>query len=104
MLGSEYGILFEEWWCGDEECDCTQMQIDRITANPRFRGAVYREAMWRGEFHTDGERFDECDVKDALAAIKEHGAWVPANSYFRERCRKYGLPEPPIHPMEGSTA
>ena len=30
------------WWCEDEECDCTQPQIDRITPNTEMFAQLIR--------------------------------------------------------------
>lgn len=102
MKASEYGVLFEEWWCGDEYCDCHQFQIVKIT--PRqgssIVGLVDREMLWQGRFRTDGEQPTTDDVKEAVSAIIEHGAWVPANDFFRTRMVELEMEPLPIHPKE----
>lgn len=51
----ESHVIGSVWWCGDEHCDCTQAQIDRVTmrAMGPYAGVVYdREAVWRGTFYS----------------------------------------------------
>lgn len=71
--GSEY-LFAHVWWCGDEWCDCTQAQIERVgpnrTAGPPF---VIRESVWEGEFYTDGEQGAEADLQQHLAELEAAG-------------------------------
>lgn len=47
-------IVAQLWWCGDEECDCTQPMIERITPNRRAGYPwILRDTLWEGEFITD---------------------------------------------------
>ena len=67
------------WWCGDDECDCIQPVIERITPN---REAGYpwirRETIWagtfvsRGSYWTDGPDDDALE-KELQAACQERG-------------------------------
>jgi hypothetical protein len=43
------------WWCGDEWCDCTQAQIERVVPNPNWPGTVLRTVIWSGTFYSGGE-------------------------------------------------
>lgn len=57
------------WSCEDEDCDCTQPQIDRITPN---REAGYpwirREAVWRGTFRSQADLDERLAQRAELAA------------------------------------
>ena len=54
------------WWCGDEECDCTQPVIERITPNLEAGYPwIRREALWSGEFLTDTWEYDQ-EQREAL--------------------------------------
>jgi PAS domain-containing protein len=59
ILQVEPVLAAERWWCGDEECDCTQARIvtwnEQLAADlgwPRER--LQLREVWRGPFHTDG--------------------------------------------------
>jgi hypothetical protein len=47
------------WWCGDEVCNCHQVQVVRQYENRLFRGAWWPVLIWQGEFFTDGEGVEE---------------------------------------------
>jgi hypothetical protein len=40
------------WWCGDEECDCTQPRIELVHG---VMGRVDRDPLWVGTFRSGEE-------------------------------------------------
>ena len=78
-----WGVSFlwaEVWWCGDDHCDCTQAQINRIEPN-RNAGPpwINRETVWEGPFHTDsweepGSAMRELEAR--LAELEAVGAEI----------------------------
>jgi hypothetical protein len=75
-------VRAEMWWCGDEHCNCTQPQIDRITPN---HDAGYpwikRERLWEGEFQSDASAEESlAQWRELIAAAEKYGAekwWHP---------------------------
>lgn len=104
MKPSDYGVLFEEWWCGDEYCNCHQFVIERITPRKgsNIVGLIDRKPLWSGRFRSDGEQPTPDEVREAVAAIINHEAWVPVRSFFRTRMGELGMEPLPIHPKEQS--
>lgn len=71
-------LVARMWYCGDEECDCTQPIIEVITPNtvagyPWIRGKI----VWSGEFLTLTYEY--------TAEERETLQYAP----FREACKKY---------------
>ena len=54
------------WWCGDEECNCYQPQVTKITPN-REAGYpwIHREDVWQGTF------ISSPDMKEMNGLLKE---------------------------------
>ena len=56
------------WWCGDDECDCTQPVIERYTERGRFFNI---ERLWEGSFHSqrdpDERAQQEAEMMEAAA-------------------------------------
>jgi hypothetical protein len=76
-------VRAEMWWCMDEECDCTQPIIVRITPNTQVGYPwVRRELLWEGEFlsatyeYTANQR-EELQYAPLRAACAERGLPVP---------------------------
>jgi hypothetical protein len=63
------------WWCGDEVCDCTQAQIDKVTPNVTAGYPwIARERVWEGEFFSDGEP----GAREELRACRAfYERWLP---------------------------
>ena len=63
------------WWCGDDDCDCWQPQIDRLT--PNFKGGypwIHREEVWRGDFHSQPEASEwAAQLQQLRDAAAQHG-------------------------------
>jgi hypothetical protein len=58
------------WWCGDDECNCTQAVIVDYFENKVVPGCV-PVRRWEGNFHTDGEPGAETELaaeRDRLRA------------------------------------
>lgn len=50
-LTAPEGELFAYvWWCGDEECDCTQAQIVHIIERNIYGGWRQSKVVWNGNF------------------------------------------------------
>jgi hypothetical protein len=82
-MASRYETRLEAriWWCGDDECDCTQPVIERITPNLEAGHPwIRREVLWTGEFLTDTWEYDR--------AQREALQFAP----LREACRRLGVP------------
>jgi hypothetical protein len=72
----------EVWWCGDEECDCTQAQIvqigpDRVAGFPW----VTRRVLWAGQFTSFTYEQTEAEAAAQLAEL-------------RQACERLGVPVP----------
>jgi hypothetical protein len=62
------------WWCGDEDCDCTCPQIDRVTPRAGHPGWINRERLWTGTFHSRADREESAEqVKELEAAADRYG-------------------------------
>lgn len=76
-------LIARLWYCGDEECDCTQPVIERITPNVEAGYPwIKRETLWEGKF---------------LSLTFEYSAWDREETQFapmREACRQHGVPIP----------
>ena len=74
--GSEY-LLARVWYCGDEVCDCSQAQVERIGPN-RVAGPpwITRETVWQGEFHSwswEEPGLAEAELQQHLAELEAAG-------------------------------
>jgi predicted DNA-binding protein (UPF0278 family) len=71
------------WWCGDDECDCTQPQIDRVTPNlSEGYPWIRRETVWRGTFHSKPDADQALAQRAELAvAAAERGITLDADGY-----------------------
>lgn len=74
----------EIWYCGDDECDCTQPQIVTRTPRPlRGGGTVYdKKVLWEGTFLSESFAY----TSDELEELQ----YRP----LREACERYGIPIP----------
>lgn len=64
------------WWCGDEQCDCTQPVIERVSPNLRAgRLWIHRESVWQGSFHSQVEPAESVQQRrelwEAVATMDE---------------------------------
>ena len=80
-----------DWWCGDDYCNCHQVQAQRHYENPLTNNAArWFVRIWEGRFFTDGEGHDE-RMRDLMQAhhdirlrlpLDRWGAWtLPANPH-----------------------
>jgi len=81
-------IVAELWTCGDDDCDCYEPRIERITPNldagyPWIR----RELLWSGDYHshpTPDERAKlRHQLEDAAARYKAEFVYRPVQSLTR---------------------
>jgi hypothetical protein len=71
------------WWCGDNDCDCTQPLIERITPNlDAGYPWINRETLWSGEFLTATYEYS--------MEQREERHMAP----LRAACERYGIPVP----------
>lgn len=73
---SETRTVGHMWWCGDEECDCTQPKVERLTPN-LVAGYpwIHREVLWRGTFCTGATPQErEAQEQELAAALERYGA------------------------------
>ena len=58
------------WWCGDEDCDCTQARIVHVIE--RFPGGGWKRSsiVWEGEYHVYGWE-DEDEVAPTTELNRE---------------------------------
>jgi len=72
-----------EWWCGDEECDCTERQIKRMERYPN--GMPILNSV---QYLYVGKRFSaDMREEDPDEYAKDKVAWIDA-------CVRFGV-EPP---------
>jgi len=89
------GIYFREWYCGDDYCGCSQMQIHQMMPiDPEWPLRRQWKLLWEGQFHTEHESFEQSDYEDAIKAITEYGATVVWPDSFRDDLAEYGLQMP----------
>jgi len=77
---AETKVLGQIWHCGDEECDCSQAVIERISPNTDAGYPwIRRERLWEGKFYSDSwekswienmEPAPEDDLADHLEEFK----------------------------------
>lgn len=71
------------WWCGDEQCDCTEPVIVRVTPNLEAGYPwVRREALWTGQFLSStfeysAEERERLQYAPLRAACSSHGVPIP---------------------------
>lgn len=61
-------IIGHVWWCGDDDCDCTEARITARFRNLADARWIVPRTLWQGEFHTDGES----GASDELIAKRAH--------------------------------
>jgi hypothetical protein len=62
------------WFCGDDECDCTQPVVERIDPNPQAPGFIKRTLLWEGTFCCQAGRTERAaQVRELRAAARRHG-------------------------------
>ncbi len=63
------GLTAYVWYCGDDECGCSQPHIDALYRNPSDRRWIVRETLWEGSFRTDHEPGGEDELLILQAAM-----------------------------------
>lgn len=53
-------IILHIWWCGDDECNCSQPLVELVIDNPSDNRCVKRTKLWEGTFTSDPDA-DEMD-------------------------------------------
>ena len=89
-------VELTEWYCGDEECGCSQLQVTRVEPNPKYPGWVIPTTLWEGTLHTDHEALTDDDYRAAIVAAHELGAFVYPDSYILKMADELGLTPPPL--------
>jgi hypothetical protein len=71
-IGPFLHTVAEVWWCGDEECDCTQAQVHDVYRNRVTGISVIRVFVWEGDYHV-GLSFEpgETTAEEDLRAYYE---------------------------------
>jgi hypothetical protein len=70
-------LLAGVWYCGDEQCACSQAQIEQIDPNLNAGPPwIRREPVWQGTFHSDAEPGAEADLERRLVELEAEGTRV----------------------------
>ena len=65
-------LVAHTWWCGDEECDCTQPLIERVAPNLSFGYPLTRrERLWEGDFVSEADPQERAAQESQLMAAAE---------------------------------
>lgn len=66
-------IVAEMWYCGDEVCECSQPEINRLTPNRYYPQCVDRETIEKGPFYSGAAMVEiEEQCKWLLEAARRH--------------------------------
>lgn len=73
--GADRGVMIYVWTCGDDHCDCSQVEVVEMHAHKLFLGASWPITLAKGSFCTDGQGDDDIkaieqwrkDIAEAVA-------------------------------------
>lgn len=61
--GKYVRTVLEVWWCGDEVCDCRQVQVLRRYRNRLAPGAFCSVLVWEGTYFSEGEGGEQIEAE-----------------------------------------
>lgn len=69
------------WFCGDDECDCTQPVVERLDPNPRAPGFITRTRLWEGSFRSQADRAERAQqLRELRSAARRFGVTLSRDS------------------------